>query len=353
VKRPGSDFAARVVEWQNRAGRQDLPWQGTRDPYRIWLSEVMLQQTQVATVVPYYGRFLERFPDVLALASASLDEVLRLWSGLGYYSRGRNLHRAAAHIVEVHEGRFPTRVGELVLLPGVGRSTAAAIAVFSVGAREAILDGNVKRVLARCFAVEGFPGDAPVQKRLWGLAESLLPHDGIEQYTQGLMDLGATVCTRSSPACTRCPVASTCKARGLGRTGELPTPRPRRSLPKRRTVMMLVFRGGKVLLQKRPPTGIWGGLWSLPEFSSVRHALEVFPGTQGVTLQSHRALEPLKHGFTHYSLTIEPLLCTARGTPRQVNESGGVWLALDEAIKSPIPAPVRTLLKQAAALGPF
>jgi A/G-specific adenine glycosylase len=343
-------FAARVIEWQRRAGRQDLPWQGTRDPYRIWLSEIMLQQTQVGTVIPYYRRFLERFPDVRALAGGSVDDVLQLWSGLGYYSRGRNLHLAACRVAERHAGAFPTARADLEALPGVGRSTAAAISVFSAGAREAILDGNVKRVLARCFAVEGFPGETAVQNRLWSLAQSLLPVEDIERYTQGLMDLGATLCTRTRPRCGTCPLANACEALRLGKVVHYPAPRPRRVLPHKTTVMLLLVRDGRILLQKRPPAGIWGGLWSLPEFTSKKDALESCRMRLGVPVESQRTLQPLKHGFTHYSLTISPLLCIGGAGARMASEPGSAWWQVDEAIQSSIPAPVRTLLRRVGEL---
>jgi A/G-specific adenine glycosylase len=347
----GKIFAARVVEWQRRAGRQDLPWQGTRDPYRIWLSEIMLQQTQVATVIPYYRRFLARFPDVRALASGSVDDVLQLWSGLGYYSRGRNLHLAARVVMQRHAGTFPTAREALEALPGIGRSTAAAISVFSAGAREAILDGNVKRVLARCFAVAGFPGEAVVQKRLWSLAQSLLPEEGIEPYTQGLMDLGATLCTRTRPRCGTCPLAEACEALKLGKPVHYPAPKPRKALPHKTTVMLLLVQDGRVLLQKRPPAGIWGGLWSLPEFDSTSEALESCRARLGIMVESQRTLQPLKHGFTHYSLTISPLLCVAAARATLAAEPGSAWWAVDEAIQSSIPAPVRTLLRRVGGTG--
>jgi A/G-specific adenine glycosylase len=247
-----SDFARTLIRWQRSHGRNDLPWQGTRDPYAIWLAEIMLQQTQVATVVPYYQRFRTRFPDIASLAAADEDEVLRLWSGLGYYSRARNLHRAAQTVVAQHGGRFPRELAEIEALPGIGRSTAAAIAGFAFGARAAILDGNVKRVLARHFAVEGHPGERAVEQRLWALAESLLPAADIEPYIQGLMDLGATVCTARAPQCERCPVRAACAAFAQNRVGELPAPRPRRAVPHRRTAMLVLRRGDDVLLQKRP-----------------------------------------------------------------------------------------------------
>lgn len=341
-------FAERVIEWQRRCGRRDLPWQGTRDPYRIWLSEVMLQQTQVSTVTPYYRRFLARFPDVQSLASATLDEVLELWSGLGYYSRARNLHGAALLVVQQHGGCFPRTREALAMLPGIGRSTAAAIAVFSRGAREAILDGNVKRVLSRCFAVQDFPRSA-MQEQLWTLADSLLPSKAIEAYSQGLMDLGSGVCTRSKPRCAHCPLATRCRARKLGMQSRFPAAVPRKPLPRRDTIMLLALREGEVLLQRRAPTGIWGGLWSLPEFASSAEALRACEARLGLRLESHRKLEALNHRFTHFLLTITPLLCRAPAASRHAAEPGMAWFSLERALQSSIPAPVRTLLSNAHA----
>ncbi len=253
-----NDFAKRLIAWHRRHGRHDLPWQRTRDPYRIWLSEIMLQQTQVDTVIPYYRRFLARFPDAGSLARASLEDVLRLWAGLGYYSRARNLHRTARAIRDEHGGTFPEQRIALQSLPGIGRSTAAAIAAFAFGAREAILDGNVKRVLARHFAVSGLPGNTALENTLWTLAASLVPERAVETYTQALMDLGATVCTRSLPGCEHCPLAWSCVAFARGRVAAYPTPRPRRTTPVRSVAMLLLLREGKILLEKRPPSGIWG-----------------------------------------------------------------------------------------------
>ena len=252
-------FSADLVAWQRQHGRHDLPWQNTRDAYRIWLSEIMLQQTQVSTVIPYYQRFLERFPDVASLAATDLDEVLRLWSGLGYYSRARNLHAAAKAVMSGHGGRFPDNREALESLPGIGRSTAAAIAAFAYGRREAILDGNVKRVLARCFAVPGYPGDKAVMDRLWTLAESLLPDEGIEAYTQGLMDIGATVCLRK-PECQRCPLRGHCMAYQQGNAADYPAPRPKKEVRVRAVGMLVLVNEGKVLLARRPPTGVWANL---------------------------------------------------------------------------------------------
>jgi A/G-specific adenine glycosylase len=308
-------FANRLVSWQRRHGRHDLPWQGTRDPYRIWLSEVMLQQTQVSAVIPYYERFLRRFPDVAALAAASEEEVLEQWSGLGYYARGRNLHRAARHIAQ---HGFPRTAEAIAELPGVGRSTAAAIAAFAYGERAAILDGNVKRVLARAFGLSN-------EDSLWEQAERLLPARGIEAYTQALMDLGATVCTRRKPRCEACPVSRDCVARKEKRIDELPTPRARRELPERRVTWLVLRHDGAVLVERRPAPGIWGGLWCPPE-----HVGKAPAGA--------KRLPPIDHGFTHFRLRIKPLLCDVR------RRTEGRWLRLEEADAAALPAPVKALL---------
>ncbi len=339
-----SAFASRVIRWQARHGRHDLPWQGTRDPYRIWLSEVMLQQTQVATVIPYYRRFLARFPDVQSLARASLDEVLTLWSGLGYYSRARNLHAAAEVVVGSHAGRFPQTREALVRLPGVGRSTAAAIAVFAFGKREAILDGNVKRVLARHFAVRGYPGEKRVEDRLWRLAESQLPAKNIEVYTQALMDLGAGVCTRHRPACPSCPLKTNCEAHLRGKVHAYPRPRPRKALPVKKTAMLLLLRDGEVLLEKRPPTGIWGGLWCLPEMLPGADPRDDCLRRWGAKLASTERLPRVRHGFSHFTLNVTPVVCRLKAASSQASEPGQVWLPVEDAAEAAVPAPVRRLL---------
>ncbi|MDH5578516.1 MAG: A/G-specific adenine glycosylase [Betaproteobacteria bacterium] len=315
------DFASRLTAWQRRHGRHDLPWQGTRDPYRIWLAEVMLQQTQVDTVIPYYERFLARFPRVRALAAATEDEVLRLWSGLGYYARGRNLHAAARQVAA--KGRFPTTQEGLAALPGIGRSTAAAIAVFAFGRRAAILDGNVKRVLARRFGVQG-------AKMQWALAEKLLPRRGVRAYTQALMDLGATLCTRTRPRCERCPVARACVARREGRIAELPAPRTRKPMPVKRANWYVYMRQGEVLLERRSGAGLWGGLWTFPEAR-----LPAMP--------RGRKLAALEHGFTHFRLRAQPWLCPVRGAAPQA--AGRLWLDIAAATGAAVPAPVRTVLR--------
>lgn len=304
----------------------------------------MLQQTQVAAVISYFERFVARFPSVAALAAAGEDEVLQLWSGLGYYARGRNLLRAAVRIQTQHRGRFPRDPEALGDLPGIGRSTAAAIAVFSFGVRAAILDGNVKRVLARCFGVEGYPGSAAVERRLWSLAETLLPARGVRGYTQGLMDLGATVCTRVRPQCERCPVAEICVARRSGRTDQLPAARPRKAVPRRRATWIVLRHRGRVLLERRPSAGIWGGLWTFPELG--REAVEGYCRREfGCTLAGERRLTPIEHGFTHFKLTISPLLCdVARASPR-AEQSGRIWISIEDAECAAVPTPVRKLLR--------
>ena len=337
-------FSAMIVAWQKRHGRHDLPWQGTRDPYAIWLAEIMLQQTRVATVIPYYLRFLSRFPDANALAAASLDEVLRLWSGLGYYSRARNLHRAAQVIATEHGGRFPRRVDDVAALPGVGRSTAAAICVFAYGQRHAILDGNVKRVLARYRGVKGHGGERRVVERLWREAQRLLPRRNVEAYAQGLMDLGAAVCVRGTPRCAVCPVHRACTAYQKGWTGKLPAPRPRKRLPHKRTTMLVLARAGEVLLEKRPPSGIWGGLWCLPEAGPrtdiEAHCLKRF----GAHVIEVEELPRIAHGFTHFRLDIRSLRLRVSALVPEAQEPGAIWLPLEEARSAAIPTPVRRIL---------
>jgi len=319
-------FAESLVRWQRRHGRHDLPWQATRDPYRVWLAEIMLQQTQVATVIPYYRRFLERFADVRALAAASEEDVLRLWSGLGYYARGRNLHAAAKAVAA--KGEFPRTPEALRELPGVGRSTAAAIAVFAFDRRAAILDGNVKRVLARRFGVSGEAGQ-------WALAERLLPRKGLRSYTQALMDLGATVCTRTRPDCAACPVARGCVARREGRIAQLPAPRARKTLPLKRATWYVHIDAGRVLLERRPSNGLWGGLWTFPE-KRQRGA------------RTLRRLPALEHGFTHFRLRARPVLCAAPAG----EAPGQLWMDLAEASRAAVPTPVRRVLRELGGGGP-
>lgn len=338
------DFARRLIAWHARHGRHDLPWQNTRDAYRIWLSEIMLQQTQVTTVMPYYARFLERFPDLRALAAAPVEDVMALWSGLGYYARARNLHACARTVVERHGGEFPRDAAQIAGLPGIGRSTAAAIAAFAFGARGAILDGNVKRVLARCFAIDGFPGEKKVENRLWELAESLLPARGIETYTQALMDLGATVCMRGKPACARCPMNGDCAALAQDRVAELPAPRPRKAVPKRSARYLILRHAGRVLFEQRPPVGIWGGLLCLPELADEDDVQNIAQTRYGCRVERIAELPPLTHGFTHFTLTLLPLECRVIALDAHAAQPGIQWLAEHEFKGAALPAPVRRLL---------
>lgn len=337
-----TDFSRRLIAWQRDHGRHDLPWQVT-DPYRVWLSEIMLQQTQVVTVIPYFQRFLERFPDVASLAIAPVDDVLAAWSGLGYYSRARNLHRAAQMVVERFDGQFPADPASLAELPGVGRSTAAAIAAFSFGVNAAILDGNVKRVLARWAGIEGWTGEKRVENRLWQLAESLLPSQDVAAYTQGLMDLGSTVCTRSKPHCADCPLAADCQAKLEARQAELPTPKPRKAIPERHIVLLLIEQEGRILLQRRPPTGIWGGLWSLPETTDTLDAAVYCRNHLGLDVEFDPPQADFIHVFTHFRLTITPLPGAAQDASTLHDANTG-WFSRHDALALGLPAPVRRLL---------
>lgn len=337
-------FSTRVVRWQESHGRHGLPWQGTRDAYRIWLSEIMLQQTQVSTVLPYYERFLARFPTVADLAAAPGDDVLGLWSGLGYYARARNLHRAARDVMERFGGRFPTAFDALVTLPGIGRSTAGAIAAFASGERRAILDGNARRVLARHAAIAGDPGDSATQAKLWLEAEARMPEGGIESYTQGMMDLGASVCLPRKPLCLVCPVNADCIARLEERIDELPGKRVRAAPRRKRIAMLVVLSGGEVLLEKRPPTGIWGGLWSLPETDVASRPAEALEREWGLKAAQVEALAPFEHAFTHYTLEVEPWRIRVRNASALSEDRAATWLPLSELAGAALPSPVRKLL---------
>jgi A/G-specific adenine glycosylase len=349
-------FSAAVINWQKSHGRHALPWQNTRDAYRIWLSEIMLQQTQVAAVLAYYARFLERFPTLHDLAGAPSEDVMAQWSGLGYYTRARNLHACAKRVVDEYGGVFPSDPALLADLPGIGRSTAAAISAFSSGTRAAILDGNVKRVFARVFGIDEFPGVKAVEDGLWRRAEALLPLDGIESgiesYTQGLMDLGATLCTRSRPDCPRCPLQDRCVAYATGRTAELPVRKPKKTNPEKRAAMLVVIDRGQVLLEQRADSGIWGGLLSLPEVDGHGAFDDAMPDALGAAgrfgvVEEVQALVPLVHVFTHYKLHIHPhrIALEQRG---QI-EAGYVWWDLATIDQAPLPAPVKKLLLQLAA----
>ncbi len=305
----GNEFAAALLRWFDVSGRKHLPWQQRITPYRVWVSEIMLQQTQVATVIPYYERFMQRFPDVQTLAAAADDEVLHLWTGLGYYARARNLLRAARLIVVEHGGEFPDTLEAVQALPGIGRSTAGAILAISQGRRHPILDGNVKRVLTRYFGVHGFPGETAVERRLWTLADSCTPAHRVADYTQAIMDLGATVCVRSRPLCVVCPMHESCVARREGMQAVLPTPRPRKERPSRMAFAAILRRAdGAVLLERRPPTGIWGGLWTFPQFDEHAATIAWMEQHSAGEVVATRALPPYSHSFTHFDLTLQPIL---------------------------------------------
>lgn len=370
-------LAPALVNWQAQHGRHDLPWQHERSAYRVWVSEIMLQQTQVLTVIPYFERFMARFPDLRALADAALDEVLHLWTGLGYYARARNLQRAAQRIRDEFGGEFPREFADVVGLPGIGRSTAGAILALARRERHVILDGNVKRVLARVFAIEGSPATRAIEKQLWQLATQCTPEQHVDVYTQGIMDLGATVCTRSNPLCTRCPIVSFCQAAAQGRQHELPTPRAdctdsseasplRKPRRRERCVMLLATDvAGRVLLARRPVSGIWGGLWSLPQFSdedSARRAAGIASAQARVTAL---VLPAIQHRFTHFDLEIQPLrvqYCDAAAAVADCVADGAgdaapgihaprLWYDPRAPQRVGLPAPVKALIDQLAREG--
>lgn len=316
-------IAPALLEWFDTSGRKHLPWQRDATAYRVWVSEVMLQQTQVATVIPYYERFMQRFPTIASLAAAPVDEVLHLWTGLGYYARARNLHRAAQVIVEQWGGEFPMDFQAVHALPGIGRSTAGAVLSLAGEQRHPILDGNVKRVLTRYFGIEGFPGEPRIEQQLWLRAEQATPRTRVHHYTQAIMDLGATLCTRSRPFCTACPLMQTCTARLAGRQAQLPTPRPKKLRPHRETFALVLLRDDDaLLLEQRPPTGIWGGLWSFPQFETQAAALQ-WCGNGMVAsprIDAVKQLPTLMHGFTHYDFDIKPLVVRCAAANPSVHE---------------------------------
>lgn len=341
-------FSQQVLSWYEKHGRKDLPWQRDRDSYKIWISEIMLQQTRVETVIPFYEKFMQRFPNIKKLAAANIDEVLHHWTGLGYYARARNLHKASQLICEQNQGQFPTDIDQVIMLPGIGRSTAAAILALSNNQAHAILDGNVKRVLARYFALEGWPGLRAVEQQLWCHAESLLPAQRIAEYTQAMMDLGATLCTRSKPNCQMCPVQEHCEAHAQQRQAELPTAKPAKIIPQRDVVVAIIQHSedDSIWLEKRPPIGIWGGLYSFPEFEDnaklkawlTKHYKRCSPTTQ--------SLPAISHTFSHFRLQMHPRLIQIDKKPNGVMEDDlGVWYKpMDQKIG--LAAPVKKALEQ-------
>ena len=322
-------FDRRLLAWWDLHGRKDLPWQRKRTPYREWVAEIMLQQTQVRTVIPYFERFIARFPDVGTLAQADLDEVLHLWSGLGYYARARNLHRAARCVVGEHGGVLPDTAEAMQKLPGVGRSTAAAIVAQSHGRREAILDANVKRVLARRHRVAGAVSSTATLRELWRLAESHTPVERVGDYTQAIMDLGATVCRRTRPLCRDCPVRTDCQAHAMGEPERYPQKAPRRERRlERRRFFVVVDPDGACLVEQRPPRGIWGGLWSPPERDACESVGEFLnqAGIDANLVEHVQEAGVFRHGFTHYDLDIEPVYVRLKARPAAVRERAGRWI---------------------------
>jgi A/G-specific adenine glycosylase len=339
------NFARRLLDWFDVHGRHDLPWQHPRSPYRVWIAEIMLQQTQVASVIPYYLRFLQTFPDLPVLAAATEDEVLAHWSGLGYYSRARNLRAAARRCVEQHGGELPQALDAMADLPGIGRSTAAAILAQAHGQRRAILDGNVKRVLCRLYGIEGWPGAGAVERQLWPLAEALLPECRVAEYTQAIMDFGAGQCRRSRPDCSICPFATDCVALREGRVSRLPSPRPRKLLPQRTcTMVLLQDNEQRLLLWRRPPTGVWASLWSLPQFDD-REGVERWADLTHADLDGAIAMPDIEHVFSHFRLRITPLQLRAQEPALRVADNDhSRWLSSGELNAIGLPAPVRRLL---------
>ena len=343
-----SDIAPRLLAWFDRHGRHDLPWQHPRTPYRVWLSEIMLQQTQVSVVVGYFNRFIDVLPDLPALASAPQDQVLALWSGLGYYARARNLHAAAKLCMARHGGNLPRDLDALVALPGIGRSTAGAILSQAWNDRAPILDGNVKRVLCRVFGIDGWPGLPAVEKRLWSIAERLLPSARLADWTQAQMDFGATLCTRANPACAICPLQDVCVARREGRIAELPAAKPGKPLPQRETRMLLIEDSdGRVLLQRRPPTGVWAALWSLPQHDDLADAQAWFEQHLDGDFMDARPLPPLEHGFSHYRLRIHLRRIIVSGLRAAIGDNADLrWATRPDLDAIGLPAPVRKLLQE-------
>jgi A/G-specific adenine glycosylase len=344
-------FAERVLVWFDQHGRHDLPWQHPRSPYFVWLSEIMLQQTQVATVTPYFLRFIQRFPDVQSLATGGLDDVLALWAGLGYYSRARNLHACARQIIQNHHGEFPRNLGALLALPGIGRSTAGAIAAQAFGQRAAILDGNVKRVLARQIALDDWPGSAAAQAQLWKTAEARLPHSRLADYSQALMDLGALLCTRKKPLCGECPVQTSCAAHARQLTHEIPHAKPKRAaVHKTANWLLACDRNGQILLERRPEAGIWGGLYSLPEFNAgVTSKLQMLGLASIAPAQE---LTKVRHVFTHFTLHATPWLVHVN-VDYAAREPGLRWIKPQASSALGLPAPIKTLLQNFAEQRPL
>lgn len=341
------NFSTLVLNWYDKFGRKDLPWQQEVTPYRVWVSEIMLQQTQVTTVTPYFQKFMSVFPDVFALAKADVDEVMHLWSGLGYYARARNLHQCAKQIVETYQGEFPSTIEGLESLPGIGRSTAGAILSLSMKKPAAILDGNVKRVLCRFHAVEGWPGNTAVLKKLWEIAEHYTPKKRNQEYTQAMMDLGAMVCTRSKPKCSECPLQQHCQAFSSENPTQYPNKKPKPTLPIRHKYFLIILNQNKeLLLEKRPPTGIWGGLWAFPEAETLDSAETMPINDFNCVVNSIESMELFRHTFSHFHLDITPVLIRSTYKSQKIMDSSRmVWYKLNNSLPGGIAAPVNKILK--------
>ncbi|WP_439134669.1 A/G-specific adenine glycosylase [Pseudomaricurvus sp.] len=348
------DFSQRVLDWFDLHGRKHLPWQQGVTPYRVWVSEIMLQQTQVATVIPYFERFMEHYPTVQALAAAPQDDVLHLWTGLGYYARARNLHKCAQAVVSDFGGEFPASVDELQSLSGIGRSTAGAIASLSMGQKAAILDGNVKRVLARHYAVDGWPGTTSVLNQLWEIAEALTPDQRCQHYTQAMMDLGAMVCTRSKPDCHSCPLMDSCQAFHQGNQTDYPGKKPKKDKPVK-SVQLLMLRNpnGEWLLEQRPASGIWGGLWSFPEIASEECVTDYWQQAHGQELIHQETWDSFRHTFSHYHLDITPVVADIETSASQVGERAVYWYDVHAPASLGLAAPVKLLLEKLRQLEPL
>ncbi len=340
-------FADRLLAWFSQHGRHDLPWQLERTPYRVWVSEIMLQQTQVVTVIPYFNRFIESFPNIAALANAKQDDVLHHWTGLGYYARARNMHKAAKTIVDQHKGQFPSSLDDLINLPGVGRSTAGAILSLANEQRHPILDGNVKRVLSRYHGVEGWPGKSEVEATLWSYAEQHTPDELISSYTQAIMDLGATLCIRRKPDCQRCPLSNDCFALKTDRQHDFPGSKPKSTMPKRETIFAIIENNsGEILLEQRPPAGIWGSLWCFPEFSTDKPIEMSLLEKYGYKVKHKSEFKSFKHTFSHFHLMIKPIHIKLKGQTNRINDAKlSTWLNLDAEQQLGFPAPVVSILK--------
>lgn len=347
---PNHHFSKTILRWYERFGRHDLPWQNTQNPYRIWVSEIMLQQTQVKTVIPFYQRFMSKFPDIKSLASANQDEVLHHWTGLGYYARARNLHKAAQIITSEHNGVFPTEFNDVLELSGIGRSTAGAILSFAFSQRHPILDGNVKRVLSRYFGIEGWPGKRSVSDQLWEIAEDCTPNKQVAKYTQAIMDFGATLCSRSKPKCEACPFAESCIALQTNQVKNLPSKKPKTALPTKKTGLLVIKNSqNQFLLIQRPPTGIWGGLWSFPELESLHldkiHEQEIFHFNLAKVLVEKIGAD-FTHTFSHFHLEITPVYASCENPLiDRISEKTAVWYDPKEPLQIGLAAPIKQLLQ--------